>query len=74
MKRLTCKGCKYRSLYYRDVLLYWTPPYFCKLKGRKIDENDAECEEYTDDEELQSDISDDGQEEACNMGVSEDQQ
>ena len=58
-KYLSCRGCKHRSLYYRDVLLYWTPPYFCKLKGRKIDENESECEEYKEDEDLCTDIPSD---------------
>lgn len=45
-KLTPCKGCKYYKLNYKEVLLYWTPGYFCMLKGRKIDENDRDCEEY----------------------------
>ena len=45
-KYFPCKGCKYQKIHYKDVMFYWTPGYFCSLKGHKIDENDKDCEEY----------------------------
>lgn len=58
-KLTPCKGCKYYKLNYKEVMLYWTPGYFCMLKGRKIDENDRDCEEYEEDEDLCADIPSD---------------
>lgn len=54
-----CKGCIHRKLHYREIMLYWTPGYFCMLKGKKIDENDRDCEEYEEDEDLCADIPSD---------------